>query len=163
MPSITFTAQEQQEWFAGLPTMTGACAALITSPAGWPLLVKPNYRDHWSLPGGILEHGEPPHEGCRREVKEELGLDITPGPLLVVGWAGPHGARPRPVVHFVFDGGVLADDVPIQLQEDELDEFRFVQPTALDDYLPPIIGTRVSAGLRARDTGTTAYLPWTGP
>ena len=38
----------------------------------------------------------------------------------------PHGARPRPVVHFVFDGGTLADDVPVQLQEDELDEFRFV-------------------------------------
>ena len=66
-------------------------------------------------------------------------------------------------MHFVFDGGVLADDVPIQLQEDELDEFRFVQPTALDDYLPPIISTRVSAGLRARDTGATAYLPWTEP
>jgi hypothetical protein len=66
-------------------------------------------------------------------------------------------------VHFVFDGGVLADDVSIQLQEDELDEFRFVQPAALDDYLPPIISTRVSAGLRARDDGTTAYLPWTEP
>jgi hypothetical protein len=58
---------------------------------------------------------------------------------------------------------VLADDVPIQLQEDELDEFRFVQPTALDDYLPPIISTRVFAGLRALDTGATAYLPWTEP
>jgi hypothetical protein len=66
-------------------------------------------------------------------------------------------------VHFVFDGGVLADDVPIQLQEDELDEFRFVEPTAVDDYLPPIISTRVSAGLRARDHGATAYLPWTEP
>jgi len=53
--------------------------------------------------------------------------------------------------------------VPIQLQEDELDEFRFVQPTALDDYLPPMISTRVSSGLRARDTGATAYLPWTEP
>jgi len=54
----------------------------------------------------------------------------------VVGWASPHEARPRPVVHFVFDGGTLAEDVPIQLQEDELDEFRFVEPAALDDYLP---------------------------
>ena len=71
--------------------MFGAAAALFTNPAGQVLLVKPNYRDHWSLPGGILEHGEPPHEGCRREVKEELGLDITPGRLLVVGWAGPDG------------------------------------------------------------------------
>ena len=161
--SVSFSAAEEAAWYARLPTMFAAAAALFTSSDGRVLLVKPNYRDHWSLPGGILEHGEPPHQGCRREVKEELGLDITPGPLLVVGWAGPHGPRPRPVVHFVFDGGVLADDVPIRLQEEELDEYRFVEPAALDDYLPPIISTRVSAGLRARDTGATAYLPWTEP
>jgi hypothetical protein len=66
-------------------------------------------------------------------------------------------------VHFVFDGGTLADDVPIHLQEEELDEFRFVEPAAVDDYLPPIISTRVTAAIRGRDTGTTAYLPWTEP
>ena len=53
--------------------------------------------------------------------------------------------------------------MPIALQEDELDEFRFVEPAAMDDYLPPIISTRVAAGLRGRDAGTTAYLPWTEP
>ena len=52
--------------------MFAAAAALLTSSDGRVLLVKPNYRDHWSLPGGILEHGEPPHEGCRREVEEDL-------------------------------------------------------------------------------------------
>ena len=66
-------------------------------------------------------------------------------------------------MHFVFDGGTLADDVPIQLQEEELDECRFVEPAALDDYLPPIISTRVAAAIRGRDTGATAYLPWTEP
>ena len=161
--SAGFPAAEEAAWYAGLPTMFGAAAALFTSADGRVLLVKPNYRNHWSLPGGILEHGEPPHEGCRREVGEELGLDITPGRLLVVGWAGPYEMRPRPVVHFIFDGGVLADDVTVELQEDELDDFRFVEPTVLDDYLPLIISTRVTAGLRARANGTTAYLPWTEP
>ncbi len=143
--------------------MFAAAAALFTSADGRVLLVKPNYRAHWSLPGGILEHGEPPHAGCRREVMEELGLDITPGRLLVVGWSGPDEVRPRPAVHFVFDGGVLADDVPIRLQEEELDDFRFVEPAVLDDYLPLIISTRVAAGLRGLDAGTTVYLPWTEP
>jgi len=161
--SAGFSAAEEAAWYARLPTMFAAAAALFTSADGRVLLVKPNYLDHWSLPGGILEHGEPPHEGCLREVKEVLVLDITPGRLLVVGWAGPHGARPRPVVHFVFDGGTLPDDVPIELQEEELDEFRFVEPAVLDDYLPAIISTRVAAAIRGRDAGTTAYLPWIEP
>jgi 8-oxo-dGTP diphosphatase len=158
-----FSPAEEAAWYATLPTMFGAAAALFTNPAGQVLLVKPNYRDHWSLPGGILEHGEPPHEGCRREVKEELGLDITPGRLLVVGWAGADGVRPRPVVHFVFDGGQLAGDAPIQLQEDELDDYRFVEPADAPRYLPPVISARVAAAVRGRDTGTTAYLPWNEP
>ncbi len=161
--SAGFSPAEQAAWYAQLPTMFGAAAALFTDAAGRVLLVKPNYRDHWSLPGGILEHGEPPHEGCRREVKEELGLDIEPGPLLVVGWAGPDEIRPRSVLHFVFDGGTLAPDVPIQLQEEELDGYRFVETAVLDDYLPPLISTRVAAAVRGRDTGTTAYLPWREP
>jgi 8-oxo-dGTP diphosphatase len=158
-----FTAAEEAAWYARLPTMFGAAAALFTDAAGRVLLVKPNYRDHWSLPGGILEHGEPPHQGCRREVCEELGLDIVPGRLLVVGWAGPDGVRPRPAVYFVFDGGELASDAPIQLQEDELDDCRFVAPADALGYLPPVISARVTAAVRSRDTGTTAYLPWSEP
>ena len=161
--SAGFSPAEEAAWYAQLPTMFGAAGALFTNAAGRVLLVKPNYRNHWSLPGGILEHGEAPHEGCRREVSEELSLDMAPGRLLVVGWAGPNEARPRPVVHFVFDGGALADDVPIRLQEEELDEYRFVETTELDDYLPPLISARVAAAVRSRDTGTTAYLPWSEP
>jgi 8-oxo-dGTP pyrophosphatase MutT (NUDIX family) len=154
------SASEQAAWFAQLPTMFAAAAALFTDPAGRVLLVKPNYRDHWSLAGGILEHGEPPHVGCRREVAEELGIDIEPGPLLVVGWVGPDGTRPKPIVHFVFDGGVLTDDIPIRLQASELDDYRFVDAGDLARYLPPVISARVAAALRSRGTGATVYLPW---
>src|SRR3984957_20809066 len=124
---IRYSRAEQVAWYATLATMFGAAAALFTDPAGRILLVKPNYRDHWSLPGGILEHGEPPHVGGGREVKEELGIDIDPGPLLVIGWVPPDGDRPRPVVHFVFDGGELPDGAPITLQEEERDGDRFVE------------------------------------
>ena len=66
-------------------------------------------------------------------------------------------------MHFVFDGGVLADDTPIRLQASELDDYRFVDPADLASYLPPVISARVEAALRCRGTGTTVYLPWTGP
>jgi 8-oxo-dGTP diphosphatase len=149
----------QAAWYAGLPTLFAAAGALFTNRAGQVLLVKPNYREHWSLPGGILEHGEPPHVGADREVAEEIGVDLTPGPLLVVGWTPPDDERPRPIVHFVFDGGVLADDVPIRLQEEELDDYRFVDPSNLARYLPSFMIARVSAALMARADGATVYLP----
>jgi len=66
-------------------------------------------------------------------------------------------------VHFVFDGGALADDAPIQLQEEELDEYRFVEMAGLDGYLPPVISARVAAAVRSREAGTTEYLPWSEP
>ncbi|HZR49533.1 MAG TPA: NUDIX hydrolase [Streptosporangiaceae bacterium] len=77
---------DAETFYAQLPTLYGAAAALFTDPAGRVLLVKPNYRDHWSLPGGILEHAEPPHDGCAREVAEEIGLVIEPETLLTVDW-----------------------------------------------------------------------------
>jgi 8-oxo-dGTP diphosphatase len=148
------------EWYAQLPTMFGAAAAIFTNRAGQVLLVKPNYRDYWMLPGGVLEHGESPHAACRREVEEETGIGRAPGPLLVIDWTAPEGHRPKPMVHFIFDGGVLEDDVPIRLQPEELDDYRFVDPGDLDGYLPPFMTARVSAALRARTAGAAVYLPW---
>jgi 8-oxo-dGTP diphosphatase len=158
-----YSTAEQLAYFDSLPTMFGASAALFTSPAGHVLLVKPNYRDLWSLPGGMLDDGEPPHEGCRREVEEEIGLQITPGPLLTVGWVAPYDTRHRPIVHFIFDGGELDAATPIRLQESELDGYRFVAPGDLAEYLPPFMTTRVTAALQRRAGQGPAYLPEARP
>ncbi|MDA4123113.1 MAG: NUDIX hydrolase [Thaumarchaeota archaeon] len=43
------------------------------------LLIKRKFEPNkgkWSLPGGLLETGEDPEEGARREVREELGLEV---------------------------------------------------------------------------------------
>jgi 8-oxo-dGTP diphosphatase len=154
---VTFT--DEAAWYASLATIYGTAAALITSPSGEVLLVKPNYRALWSLPGGILEDGEPPHVGCAREVREELGLWLPVGPLLAVDWIAPEGLRPKPLVAFVFDGGVLADPSAIVLQESELDEFRFFAPSAMPEHLPPHMAVRVAAALSARASGGSAYVP----
>ena len=157
MPSIVFT--DSQTWYASLATMYGAAGALITDESGRALLVKPNYRDHWSVPGGVIEHGEPPHVGCARETREEVGLEIGPGPLLVLDWLPPDDERPRPFVYFVFDGGTVPSDTPITLQEEELDDYRFTAVDEFPAYLPPLLITRYTAALSARANGAAVYLP----
>jgi ADP-ribose pyrophosphatase YjhB (NUDIX family) len=41
-------------------------------------------RGRWFLPGGGVQHGESPPESLRREIAEESGLTIVPGPFLDV-------------------------------------------------------------------------------
>lgn len=153
---------DHDTWFAQLPSVVVSAGALITDPAGRILLVKPNYRDHWTLPGGICEHGEPPHAGCGREVAEEIGLELPIGMLLAIDWSQPYGPEARPIMHFVFDGGTIANGDGIVLQVSELDEFRFTAAAEAADYLPPFGVRRVQAALRARAAGATVYQPTQG-
>jgi 8-oxo-dGTP pyrophosphatase MutT (NUDIX family) len=155
---VTSTWLDPASWYASLATLYGTAASLITSPAGDVLLVKPNYRDYWQLPGGVLEENEAPETGCAREVREEIGLDLPVGDLLALHWIAPSGERPKAMLAFVFDGGVLRDTSEIVLQESELDGCRFVAPGALDDYVPPHMAPRIVNALRARETGATVYL-----
>lgn len=150
-------------WFASLPGVVVAAGALITDPAGRVLLVKPNYRDHWSIPGGICEFGEAPHAGCHREVAEEIGLEIAVGRLLAVDWSRPYGSQARPIMHLIFDGGQISDGGDIVLQEEELDGFRFTDRDELAAHLPPFGLDRITGALRVAGSAETVYVPRPGP
>jgi 8-oxo-dGTP diphosphatase len=150
---------DHNEWFARQPGVVLAAGALITDPAGRVLLVKPNYRDYWTVPGGICEHGEPPHAGCAREVAEEIGLELLVGRLLAIDWAQPYGPEARPIMHFLFDCGGLDDGTGIVLQREELDDFRFTDPAEVSEYLAPYGVRRVTAALEGRASGAAVYQP----
>jgi 8-oxo-dGTP diphosphatase len=71
-------------------------------------------------PGGVVEAEASPRGAAVRELKEEFGLSLWPGRLLVVDWVPPRPHRTDGVV-FVYDGGVLTPEqtAEIRLPVDE--------------------------------------------
>ncbi len=56
---------------------------MLRRPDGRVLLVDQPYVQGWSLPGGDLKRGEDLRTGLRRELREELGLELdVPEPVL---------------------------------------------------------------------------------
>ena len=151
------------DWFASLPTVYLSASMLITDPADRILMVKPNYRPDWGIPGGIVEAGEAPDECVTREIAEELGLGIPAGDLLVVDWMAAAGERPQAIMNFIFDGGVLTDPGAIRLQEEELDDAQFLAWAEAEARMPASSAARVPAARQARQARRTIYLPgWPG-
>ena len=148
---------EPDIYYAGLAAAFVTAGALITDPAGRVLLVKPNYRDHWLFPGGTADDNESPEDACARELKEELGLGLPLGPLLLVDWRPARAERPRPTVSFIFDAGILESPERIRLQEDELDDHGFFAPAEAAARLGPV-GNRLPVVLRARAAKSLLYM-----
>jgi len=61
---------------SGLPTQYWSAGVIIPNQQGKFLFVK-DVRNKWNTPGGIGEEGETMIQTALREVKEEVGLDIT--------------------------------------------------------------------------------------
>jgi 8-oxo-dGTP diphosphatase len=60
-------------------------------------------------------------------VREEIGLEVTPGRPLLLEWTAPQPSRPRSQIMFLFDRGAIEPD-QICRNEGELEAFRFLTP-----------------------------------
>jgi 8-oxo-dGTP pyrophosphatase MutT (NUDIX family) len=72
-------AKTREKIDAGL---TWAVGAIVTDPDGRVLLVREDGR--WLAPGGEVEADESHGEALVREVREETGVEIAPGPPVAV-------------------------------------------------------------------------------
>ncbi|MEO6061271.1 MAG: NUDIX hydrolase [Thermoflexales bacterium] len=148
-----------KDFYPSLPRKRMAAGALFRNALGEILLVKPNYRPDWLIPGGITEADESPRQGCTREAREEIGLEAAIGRLLCVEYLPREGPKTE-TVQWIFDGGVLnaAQIAAISLQAGELSAYRFVPPGEAPRLLNRSLSRRVSHALRVLASGGDVYL-----
>jgi 8-oxo-dGTP pyrophosphatase MutT (NUDIX family) len=111
----------------------------IIRRGGKTLLTQDLYRPGWKLPGGGVETGELILEALKREVREEVGLDIRPRKLLLMAnWLKKGTSLGRLRLYFVADSirGAIA------LGRDEVAQARWFSRRELqalneEEYLYP--------------------------
>ena len=89
----------------------------------------------WEPPGGTLEPGETIHDGLKREVREEIGVEVEPGPL-----TGVYKNMQRGIVALVFrcDG---RQQVPSP--SNEVVEARWMNESEIKTHLDPAYACRL--------------------
>jgi 8-oxo-dGTP pyrophosphatase MutT (NUDIX family) len=133
---------------SGAPAHPATVRGLTCDHDGRWLIVRPTGADRWHLPGGLIEQNESPADACRREFREELGMDLEPGWLYAVGWNPP--LRPGRNARFTFIFHMGAHDADalspmIHLRVEELDSWRWALPDEALGVLHPDIAERLTA------------------
>jgi ADP-ribose pyrophosphatase YjhB (NUDIX family) len=138
-------ASDERPW--ELPRIPASAGAMIFDGAGRLLILKPTYKEGWTVPGGQIEDsGESPWEACRRETLEECGLHLERGRLACVDFLRPRPDRPDGA-RFLFDCGALPDErlAAIELDGAEIEEHRFATLEEAAGLLSGPVRRRVAA------------------
>lgn len=136
-------------WFS--PSYTVGAVCVIERDDGALLLVRQVYRNGWGVPGGLAKRHEDVAECARREVLEEIGLEVelVGEPAVVVD------ARPQRV-DVVFRARPVAGSDPmlVRPRSPEIDEVRWFDPEELPGLQHEAVSALVALARSA---------PWPGP
>lgn len=116
---------------AAPPCVEVAVAILLSQGRVWiqPRRTRDSLAGCWEFPGGKLERGESARDGLKREVREELGLDLADHPMQLYGRA--RHSYPEQTVDIRFFLCRLPSPPP-------LDSGRWVELSRLSSYrFPP--------------------------
>lgn len=128
---------------------------VMTDPRGRVLLCQTTFKKDWELPGGIVEPGESPVLAAQREVAEEIGLELSPGPLLVVDWLPPHLGW-GDALELLYDGGEHDEGLPERLDYDtrEIRGAAWFTADELREVVSPLNARRLPLLLPAKPSHT---------
>ncbi|MEL6962219.1 MAG: NUDIX hydrolase [Pseudomonadota bacterium] len=143
--SIIFRQRLLNRWaHKTLPTKRLAACVMLFDQAGKLLILETTYRPEWLLPGGVVERDEPPWVGARREVREEIGLELGALSFAAMDWRSSDDEFDDSL-HFVFDGGVLSAEQQAMIRPDgsEISNYRFVARDEAEALVEPHLSRRI--------------------
>lgn len=132
------------------PSFTVGAMCFIERSDGALLLVRHSYRDRWGVPGGLLQRGEDVELGAKREVREEVGLDVELlGEPAVVVDAQPQ--RVDVIFRAELAAGVSSGD--LELGSAEIVDARWFSPDELPELQFETAGALVALARVATGAG----------
>ncbi|MDT0308457.1 NUDIX hydrolase [Streptomyces sp. DSM 44917] len=138
------------------PQRRYAGLALLRDEGGSVLLVERARRagpDRFGLVGGPARPGEWASLACQREVREQTGLRLVPGRVLVVHYM-PADGQAREGTDVVFDCGVITRRTPLSPPPGgHVAGYRWVAPDDLRGLVAPYTEWRINLALEALDGG----------
>jgi len=127
------------------PRHTTVVGCLVRNDDNQVLLIK-HHRRGWEIPQGRVEEGENLLDALRREVREEAGVEIEPGPLAVV-WSM---LTPPSAVIFTFLGRYTGGE--LSGSDDSLEAGWFSEERAKEVVTGSVMSDRLRVLLEYDDT-----------
>lgn len=127
-----YSTTENQHWLHSMHARPSSALIILEDDNEKALIVKANYKAHWTFPGGMIDAGETPKQGAIREVQEEVGLTI-PAEAVQFGWTVARHSSVMDTYQFVFKSALQPGMTDrIVLQESEIEDWQLVSK---DDVL----------------------------
>ncbi len=148
-----------EEYAKILPKKQVGTAVLLFNTKGELLILKPDYKDGWLVPGGATDDNESPLHSAIRETREEIGLDIPELQLVGIYYGVKKGVF-TDSLKFIFSGGTLTDNqiAKIKLQTEELEEYKFISPDEAIPLLSSSLQKSIPKCLEAIKSKTVVYI-----
>jgi 8-oxo-dGTP diphosphatase len=126
------------------PCHTAVVGCLVRNDENKVLLIK-HCKRGWEIPQGRVEEGENLLDALRREVQEEAGVEIEPGPLAAV-WSM---LSPPAAVIFTFLGRYTSGE--LSCSDDSVEAAWFSEEQALEQVTGSVMHDRLRVLLEYRD------------